>query len=220
MAKKEKKSLIIWAVAALVLGVLIGVLITNSVTGKAKASISEKENLENSQIKGLPSSSGKCCPAAGGGSCNIGEVCSYSTIQINDYGDAYSVNAECTCRKIENTPNIRGADLVAGNKIPLTNDIIQKAIKTQLADGKTKYDFIVSENGDIIAPGTRDIAGDGCGCHTASSCPCGSICVSGSTSSTESDDGYEIVTINQISTCRQNYSGTSGYTSGETEYSH
>ena len=45
MAKKEQKQLILWAVVALVLGVLIGVLMTNAVTaGKARSVLSAEED--------------------------------------------------------------------------------------------------------------------------------------------------------------------------------
>ena len=44
MAKKEQKQLILWAVVALVLGVLIGVLMTNAVTaGKAASALNSKD---------------------------------------------------------------------------------------------------------------------------------------------------------------------------------
>jgi len=45
--KNEKTKLIIWAVIALVIGVVIGMLITNATTGNAKLSIVEKEKSPN-----------------------------------------------------------------------------------------------------------------------------------------------------------------------------
>jgi hypothetical protein len=53
MAKKEQKQLILWAVVALVLGVLIGVLMTNAVTtGKAKSAVSEGQYLPGEILTG------------------------------------------------------------------------------------------------------------------------------------------------------------------------
>lgn len=53
MAKENKKSLIIWAAVALVIGVIIGLLITNiTTTGKAKAALQEAK-VRNTQNYGV-----------------------------------------------------------------------------------------------------------------------------------------------------------------------
>jgi len=51
MAKENNKKLIIWALVALIIGVVIGMVITNATTGDAKNMIKSTQELKNSNNK-------------------------------------------------------------------------------------------------------------------------------------------------------------------------
>ncbi|MDD3244997.1 MAG: hypothetical protein PHU47_02500 [Candidatus ainarchaeum sp.] len=107
--KSEKTKLIIWAVVALVVGVVIGMLITNATTGNAKKALNSKnvESLVNSELiigntkVGEFTSNNHIKISS---NYIISEQTDYDVILVDGTGGGNSINAGCLCSILDATP--------------------------------------------------------------------------------------------------------------------